>query len=106
MEWIKIFGSGDEARQRLKENEPQLLILHGKRICLVVRNGEFFAVEDSCPHNGESLNKGTINFSGEIVCPLHAYRFRLRTGREAEERCRDLRTFFIREDETGFYVRL
>lgn len=104
MEWVKIFPSGDEARKRLIENKPQLLIVHGRRICLVLRDGDFYALEDTCSHSGESLSKGTINYLGEVVCPWHAYRFSLKTGRESGEKSRDLVTYRIREDEAGFYI--
>lgn len=106
MEWVKIFPSGDEARKRLTENKPQLLIVHGRRICLVLRGADFYALEDTCSHHGESLSKGAINYLGEVVCPWHAYRFSLKTGRESGERSRDLVTYPIREDETGFYIGL
>jgi nitrite reductase/ring-hydroxylating ferredoxin subunit len=104
MEWVKIFPSSKAAREILLENKPQLLIVDGKRICLVLRNSKFYALQDSCSHSGESLSKGTINFLGEIVCPWHAYRFSLQTGRESGERSRDLINYPIQEDETGFYI--
>jgi nitrite reductase/ring-hydroxylating ferredoxin subunit len=104
MEWVKIFPSSSVAREKIQENKPQLLIVYGKRICLVLRNSKFYAVEDTCSHSGESLSKGTINYLGEIVCPWHAYRFSLNTGRESGERSPDLISFSIREDETGFYI--
>lgn len=104
MEWVRIFPSSYAAREKLVENKPQLLIVHGKRICLVLRNTKFYAVEDTCSHSGESLSKGTINYLGEIVCPWHAYRFSLQSGRESGERSRDLINYVIREDETGFYI--
>jgi nitrite reductase/ring-hydroxylating ferredoxin subunit len=104
MEWIKIFDSGERLRKRLTENKPQLMVVHGKRICLVMRDKVIFAVEDTCPHNGESLSKGAVNYLGEVVCPWHGYRFQLRTGREAGEQCRDLQTYPIKEDDSGFYI--
>jgi nitrite reductase/ring-hydroxylating ferredoxin subunit len=104
MEWIKIFTTKIEARNRLQENKPQLLVVHGKRICLVLHDDHAYAVEDKCPHNGESLSKGSINNWGEIICPWHGYRYGLKSGREASERCRDLETYPIKEDETGFYI--
>jgi len=104
MDWIKVFTSGDDARARLSENKPQLLIVHGKRICLVRRNNQFLAVEDTCPHNGETLSKGHVNYLGEVICPLHGYRFQLKTGRETEERCRDLKIYPIKDDESGIYI--
>ena len=104
MEWVRIFASKNEARNRLQENKTQLLVVHGRRICLVLQQEKAFAVEDSCPHNGESLSKGVVNHLGEVICPWHGYRFELKTGRESSERCRDLVTYPVREDETGLYI--
>lgn len=104
MEWIKVFSSEAEARQRILQDHPQLVILDGKRICLTLHNNQFLAVQDSCTHSGESLSKGRINYLGEIVCPWHGYRFELQTGRACDSSCRDLSTYPIRIDPTGFYV--
>jgi len=104
MIWIKIFDDKKSATERLVENKPQLLIVHGKRICLVKRENHFYAVSDKCPHHGESLSKGQINFAGEVVCPWHGHQFNLQTGREYQERSSDLVTFPIREEEDGLYI--
>ena len=104
MNWIKVFSNESEARERIILDKPQLLILHGKRICLVLHNNKFYAVEDSCSHNGESLSKGATNFLGEIICPLHHYRFDLQSGRECGSRSRDLFTFPVKIDESGFFI--
>ncbi len=106
MQWVKIFPNSEAAHSRIKPGSTQLLIVHKIRICLARVNDEFYAVEDKCSHNGESLSKGTINYIGEVVCPWHGYRFRLSTGREADERSRDLETYPIKQDETGFYIGL
>jgi nitrite reductase/ring-hydroxylating ferredoxin subunit len=104
MEWIKIFQSEDEAINKLASQKPQLLILHGKRICLVNDHGKFKAVQDACSHNGESLSKGKVNHLGEIVCPWHGYRFELSTGRACDSSSPDLVTYPVKIDESGFYV--
>ena len=104
MEWVKLFGSEAEARTKLMENKPQLLKVKGTRICLVMHQGSFLAVQDSCTHNGESLSRGQINYLGEIICPWHNYRFQLRTGRACDSSCRDLVTYTIKSDESGFFI--
>jgi nitrite reductase/ring-hydroxylating ferredoxin subunit len=106
MEWVKIFSSHNIACEKLQENKPQLLIVHGKRICLVKRDNLFYAVSDKCSHNGESLSKGNVNFAGEVVCPWHGHQFNIKTGREYQERSADLVVFPIREDEDGLYIGL
>jgi nitrite reductase/ring-hydroxylating ferredoxin subunit len=90
----------------LTEGQPRLLIVQGKRICMVRRENVLYAVDDKCPHNGESLSKGTVNYLGEIICPWHGQRFSLKTGREGEERSRDLITYPVKQDQEGVYIGL
>jgi nitrite reductase/ring-hydroxylating ferredoxin subunit len=104
MEWIKIFGSDAEAKTRVPDNSTQLLIIGGKRVCLARHNDEFYAVQDRCTHNGESLSKGKINFAGEVICPWHGYRFDLRSGRACDSSSDDLETYPIKADNTGFFI--
>ena len=106
MEWVKIFPDLKTAYERLVDNKPQLLIVRGKRICLVKRENHFYAVSDTCTHNGESLSKGLVNFAGDVVCPWHGHQFNLKTGREHQERSADLVTFPIREEADGLYIGL
>jgi 3-phenylpropionate/trans-cinnamate dioxygenase ferredoxin subunit len=106
MEWIKIFESTSSAEKALSENQPRLLVIRGKRICLVKHDGKILAVQNSCTHSGGSLHLGTINYLGEVVCPLHQYQFDLKTGREASQRSADLECFSIRESEDGVFIGL
>jgi nitrite reductase/ring-hydroxylating ferredoxin subunit len=104
MKWMKVFSSKQEALQRMTQNKPQLVIIDGKRICLVRRENEFFAIQDSCTHNGDSLSKGKVNFLGEIVCPWHHYRFDLRSGRACDSSCADLESFHVRLGDDGLFI--
>jgi len=52
----------------------------GRRMVAIARSeGEVFAVEDVCTHDGAELTGGEIE-GGQIVCPRHGARFCLRTG--------------------------
>jgi len=93
-----------EAASRLADGKPQLLLLRGRRICLIRSGDEIFAIQDSCTHSGEPLSKGSTNYLGEVVCPGHGYCFSPKTGREAQERSSDLETFPVRADDSGVYV--
>lgn len=104
MEWIKIFASEEEAKSKLSPGRPQLLVLHGKRICLVRYKESFLAVQDACTHNGESLSKGSVNYLGEIICPWHNYRFDLQSGKACDSSSADLNTYPVKIDESGFFV--
>jgi nitrite reductase (NADH) small subunit len=50
------------------------------RLVVVNVDGEFFAYDNQCPHNGGPLGKGKLE-GGALVCPWHAWRFDARTGR-------------------------
>ncbi|MEJ7643177.1 MAG: Rieske 2Fe-2S domain-containing protein [Chryseolinea sp.] len=106
MEWFKIFESEGKARDRVQEHAPQLVIINGKRICLARHNGRFYAVQDSCTHQGDSLSKGKVNFLGEIICPLHHYRFQLDSGQACDSSCPSLLTYAVRSDDSGFFIAL
>ena len=43
-------------------------------------DGEFFAIEDICTHDGEELTGGPVD-GDQIICPRHGARFCLRTGK-------------------------
>lgn len=104
MEWIKIFSSVTEAKEKLPAGTPRLLVVHDRRIALVHDGDDFYAVQDACTHNQESLSKGHVNHVGEIICPWHNYRFELKTGRATDSGCRDLETYPIKTDESGFFI--
>jgi len=106
MEWVRIFLSQSELQKHLGENTPRLLLVHGKKVCLVYQDSRLCAVEDTCPHNGESLSKGVVNFQGEIVCPWHGQRFNLKTGRECNQFSRDLIIYPVKETEEGIFIGL
>lgn len=62
-------------------------------------DGCYYAFDSKCPHRGASLAEGEI--AGElIVCPLHHFKFNLKTGRCMMPRHLKLRTYpVVREGE-------
>lgn len=59
-------------------------------------DGEFFALEDVCTHDGGELAGGEIE-DGCVVCPRHGARFDIRTGEvRSPPAYEDVLTFPIR----------
>jgi 3-phenylpropionate/trans-cinnamate dioxygenase ferredoxin component len=74
MQWI---DAGAIAGWRDGETKS---ILAGRRLIAIARTeGQFFAFEDICTHDGAELTGGEIEGT-EIICPRHGARFCLRTG--------------------------
>ncbi len=106
MKRYKVFDSVEKAEATIAESKAILVIINSKKICLSRYKGKFHASENSCPHQFESLSKGNINYIGEIICPLHSYRYDLKTGRECQMRTRDLETYFVDINKDGLFVTL
>lgn len=51
----------------------------GAAIALFESQGEYFALNDACPHEGVSLARGRV-FQGAVICPRHCWRFALADG--------------------------
>lgn len=101
---FKLFDTQAKAKEILKHNQPRRIRVGNKEICIVRLDETLFAFQNECPHMGERLHSGKVNYLKEIVCPLHTYRFNLLTGEESERRCNSLKTFLITEEEGGIFI--
>jgi 3-phenylpropionate/trans-cinnamate dioxygenase ferredoxin subunit len=61
------------------DSKPKQLDLGGQKILVVKLDGTFYAVDDTCTHENESLSEGIVD-SCEVECPRHGARFDLKTG--------------------------
>ena len=57
---------------------------NGNSIMLAKVGGKIHAIENMCSHAGGSLNEGYID-GNEAVCPLHAARYDIATGKVAPD---------------------
>jgi nitrite reductase/ring-hydroxylating ferredoxin subunit len=63
----------------LSPGQGKLIEVQQKRIALFNVAGQFYAIDDMCPHRGGPLSEGEL--VGEaVVCPWHGAIFELRTG--------------------------
>jgi nitrite reductase (NADH) small subunit/3-phenylpropionate/trans-cinnamate dioxygenase ferredoxin subunit len=67
----------------LKEGEGRTVAVGQKLIAVFLHNGEYRAIDDTCPHMGASLSGGYVE-NGIVTCPWHAWRFRLADGAWAD----------------------
>lgn len=57
----------------------KLVDVDGMPVALFNVNGQFYAIEDVCTHDGGPLAEGELD-GDEIECPRHGARFSVRTG--------------------------
>lgn len=76
----------------------------GKRICLVKTTEGIAACGARCPHAGGRLCEGFLDIKEALVCPVHRYKFDLKTGRDLSGEGYYLKIYPVRQDETGIFV--
>jgi len=67
----------------LAEGHSKVVKVGYKPIALFLQRGQYFAIDDMCPHMGASLADGYVE-DGVVSCPLHYWRFRLNDGTWAD----------------------
>lgn len=55
--------------------------LKGKKICVAKWKEQVFAFAYKCPHAGGIMADGYIDALGNVVCPLHRYKYSIADGR-------------------------
>lgn len=74
-DFLKVAAVGD-----IPPGTAKQVVVDGHKIAVVNTRGAFYAIDDTCTHEEESLAEGPV--VGEIiVCPKHGSRFHLATGR-------------------------
>lgn len=100
VEWMRIARSVEVSER------------HGLRVELDIEHdlalfrveGVVRAVTNVCPHKRVACVYDGIVDAGTVTCPMHAWRFDLETGRNLAGGG-GLRTYEIREDEGGVWIR-
>ena len=63
----------------IKEGAAKLVRINNEEIAVFKHQGQLCAIQNTCPHQGGQLSMGSIE-GDEVVCPLHGWRFHLKTG--------------------------
>jgi 3-phenylpropionate/trans-cinnamate dioxygenase ferredoxin component len=73
-EWVTVAKLGE-----LAPGEWRIVTAGDVPIVVFNLDGEYYAIEDVCTHDGGQLTGGTVE-GDEIVCPRHGARFCIRSG--------------------------
>ncbi|HJP40982.1 MAG TPA: non-heme iron oxygenase ferredoxin subunit [Dehalococcoidia bacterium] len=52
----------------------------GQRVAICNADGDYFAIDDACSHDGAPLDQGVLD-GLSVECPRHGARFDIRTGK-------------------------
>lgn len=63
----------------IPEGEGRAFAVTGRLVAVFHVDGQYWAIDDVCPHQGASLASGHVE-NGSVLCPWHAWRFCIRRG--------------------------
>ena len=101
-DWFRIALSIDELD--FGNSNIALTEVNGKKICIGRYAGKLFAFAYKCPHAGGILADGYIDAIGNVVCPLHRYKFSMANGRNTSGEGYYLKHWPVEQREDGIYV--
>ncbi len=67
------------APRELAEGAGTTVTVNGVEVAVFRCGDRMYALQNRCPHEGGALADGVVD-GDEVICPLHSYRFNLKTG--------------------------
>ncbi|MBI3464232.1 MAG: Rieske (2Fe-2S) protein [Planctomycetes bacterium] len=64
---------------QIPEGQGRAFAVRGRIIAVFNDAGQYYAIDDTCPHMGASLAGGQL-FEGTVICAWHAWRFSIKDG--------------------------
>ncbi len=99
-QWIRAAKISD-----IEEGGAVLFSPEGKSIALFKSGGEFYAIDNVCPHRGGPLHEGSVqNF--EVTCPWHAWSFDVKTGACISVPGIRLKAYAVRKEKDDIFVQV
>jgi 3-phenylpropionate/trans-cinnamate dioxygenase ferredoxin subunit len=85
-------------------NNLAIAEVNNKKITIANTPKGLFACAHACPHAGGIMAQGHIDALGNIVCPLHRYKFSIHNGRNTSGEGYYLKTYPIEQREEGVFI--
>ena len=73
-EWVNVIDASAMA-----DGENVVVDVDGTDVAVFKIEGQFYAIEDVCTHDGAEIASGELD-GDEIICPRHGARFCVKTG--------------------------
>jgi len=101
-QWFKIAENVNELS--FAENNLLIVEVNNKKITLARHKNELFACTHLCPHASGVLADGYIDVIGNIVCPVHRYKFNLLNGRNTTGEGYYLKTYPVKINDAEIFI--
>ena len=89
----------------IRERQGKLCTAGDREIALFLVDGQYYALDDCCPHMGASLSLGDVR-DGTVICDRHLWAFRLADGACPDVPTLKAETFEVRVEGNEIQVRV
>ncbi|GAC1419629.1 MAG: hypothetical protein NVS1B13_06500 [Flavisolibacter sp.] len=100
--WVKLAENISEIS--FADNGITELQVEERRICMAFFNGRLFAFTSLCPHASGRFKDGHLDPFGNIVCPLHRFKYNLDNGQNISGEGYYLKRWPVEVRVDGIYV--
>ena len=102
IKWHRIAGNISELE--FANNNIAVASCSNKQICVAHHKEKLYAFAYKCPHASGLLANADIDPLGNLVCPLHRYKYSMENGRNVSGEGYYLKTYPIETRDDGIYV--
>ncbi len=71
-------------KDSLVEGKPLGVEIKGLKIALFLRDGNVYAIDSICKHEGGPLDEGALE-GFDVICPWHAAKYDIRSGKVSDD---------------------
>ena len=89
----------------IPEGTGKIIQAAGRSIALFHANGEFYALDNRCLHQGGPLGEGEV-YGTRVVCPWHGWEYEFSTGCNVDDPSMKLTCFLVKVEGDDVMVEL
>ena len=103
-DWFELPQDQGEKIQFAPLKKLNKLDFKSHSVCIVRLEDGIHAIHNICPHAGAALHKGHCNNNGTITCPLHHYKFDIKTGRATDGSGYNIKKYRFKKENDRYYL--
>ena len=97
-DWVRVTSVAEAPPGSVQEVHAQ-----GRVVALFNVEGDFFAVDGICPHQGGPLGDGQLE-GATVTCPWHGWQFNVRDGKSLLNPQIEQEAFQVRVDDGEVFL--
>ncbi len=89
----------------IPQSEGRTIECQGTSVAVFNVNGQFHAVDNTCPHRGGPLGEGSLD-GATVTCPWHGWQFDVTTGSSPVNPMARIQKYQVKVEGEDLYIDL